>query len=59
VLDPHRRGAERDAVADGGTRNRRVAARVWSPTESPNRQDANRVERERETYKDRVCGLVT
>jgi hypothetical protein len=42
VIYPHRRGDERDAVADGGTGNRRVAARVWSPTESPNRQRSSR-----------------
>jgi hypothetical protein len=54
-----RRGAERDAVADGAaklaTGGRRVAARVLSPPESPNRQDA----RERRTgvgNRDRVCG---
>jgi hypothetical protein len=39
-----RRGAERDAVAAGAaelaTGGRRVAARVLSPPESPNHQDA-------------------
>jgi hypothetical protein len=55
-----RRGAERDAVAGGAAElaigGQRVAARVLSPPESPNRQEPKTRERERRTDGTGECG---